>query len=129
MNYTIKDLETVAEQRPDMVVNVPVRRYLQFLKMAEQMRSSASVALNVSDIENKSEVFANMEQVRLLNTSIFDAGFNVRVTNVFSFNDIKTVGDITKKTEKELCKLRNFGKRSLREVKMYLKSVGLKLKG
>ena len=41
--------------------------------------------------------------------------------------NIRTIGDLTKKTEEEIAKTRNFGKKSLQEIKEKLKEWNLTL--
>ena len=52
----------------------------------------------------------------------------VRSFNCLMRADIKTVGDLVSKTEEEIMKVRNLGRKSLDEVKDKLKSMGLSLK-
>ena len=47
--------------------------------------------------------------------------------NALSSANIRTIGDLTQKTEEEISKTRNFGKKSLQEIKDKLKEWGLKL--
>ena len=51
----------------------------------------------------------------------------VRSSNCLKNAGIKTIGDLAKKTEDEIGKTRNFGKKSLSEIKDKLKEWGLTL--
>lgn len=53
---------------------------------------------------------------------------SVRTTNVFAANGIVTVGDVVTKTEKELLRLHNFGRRCLHEVRVQLARLELRLR-
>lgn len=53
---------------------------------------------------------------------------SVRCLNYLYANDLKTTGDLVKKTQKQLLYGRNFGKKSLQEIKDFLSIYGLKLK-
>ncbi len=52
----------------------------------------------------------------------------VRTYNRFKDNNIRTIGDVVKKTEGQLLNIKHFGHKSLNEVKGCLEQVGLNLK-
>jgi DNA-directed RNA polymerase alpha subunit len=64
----------------------------------------------------------------LLKTRISEINTSVRLYNCLKWGDIQTLEDLTKTTEKELWRIRNFGIKSLTEVKNILKEYGLTLK-
>ncbi|MDD2231835.1 MAG: DNA-directed RNA polymerase subunit alpha [Sphaerochaetaceae bacterium] len=79
--------------------------------------------VNASDEIDESE-----ENVRkLLNTSVEELELTVRSSNCLKNANIRTIGDLTKMTEDEIAKTRNFGKKSLSEIKEKLKEWGLSL--
>ena len=59
------------------------------------------------------------------NVSIEDLDFSVRSSNCLKRAGITTVAELTEKTESEMMKVRNLGKKSLKEVKEKLASLGL----
>lgn len=63
----------------------------------------------------------------VLNKSIEELELSVRSANCLKDGRIKTIGQLAKKTEEELLKMRNFGKKSLVEMKKILASYGLSL--
>ena len=65
---------------------------------------------------------------RILEMSIEEIDLSVRSYNCLKRANIHTVEDLTKKTEDDMLKVRNLGKKSLDEVMEKLKSYGLKLK-
>ena len=74
------------------------------------------------------EVDEEEERVkRLLDTSVEELELTVRSSNCLKNAGIKTIGDLAKKTEDEITKTRNFGKKSLSEIKEKLKEWGLTL--
>ncbi len=74
------------------------------------------------------EVDEEEERVkRLLDTSVEELELTVRSSNCLKNAGIKTIGDLAKKTEDEITKTRNFGKKSLSEIKDKLKEWGLTL--
>jgi len=64
---------------------------------------------------------------RLLSMPIGDIELSVRATNCINAANIKTIGDLVQKTEAEMLKYRNFGKKSLNEIKQILAGMGLSL--
>ncbi len=65
---------------------------------------------------------------KILEMSIEDMDLSVRSYNCLKRANIHTVEDITKKTEDDMLKVRNLGKKSLDEVILKLASYGLSLK-
>ncbi len=63
----------------------------------------------------------------LMNKSIDDLEFSVRATNCLKNADIKTIGELVLKTEQEILQMKNFGKKSLTEIKEVLAELGLHL--
>ncbi|HTX73592.1 MAG TPA: DNA-directed RNA polymerase subunit alpha [Rectinemataceae bacterium] len=58
------------------------------------------------------------ERVRqILNTPVEELELSVRSSNCLKNANIKTIGDLTRKTEDDIAKTRNFGKKSLQEIK------------
>ncbi len=68
------------------------------------------------------------ERVRqILNTPVEELELSVRSSNCLKNANIKTIGDLTRKTEDEITKTRNFGKKSLLEIKAKLAEWSLSL--
>ncbi|MBP5467450.1 MAG: DNA-directed RNA polymerase subunit alpha [Clostridia bacterium] len=65
---------------------------------------------------------------KILEMTIEDMDLSVRSYNCLKRASIHTVEDLTKKTEDDMLKVRNLGKKSLDEVIFKLESLGLKLK-
>lgn len=64
---------------------------------------------------------------KLLNMSVNEIELSVRAANCLNNANITTVGQLAMKTEQEMLKYRNFGKKSLNEIKEKLSSLGLSL--
>jgi DNA-directed RNA polymerase subunit alpha len=62
-------------------------------------------------------LFRNVEELEL----------SVRASNCFRVANIRTIADLVPKTEAELLKTKNFGKKSLNEIKTILGAMGLSL--
>ena len=68
----------------------------------------------------------NLDQI--INMSIEEMDLSVRSYNCLKRANIHTVGDLTKKTEDDMLKVRNLGRKSLDEVIAKLRSYGLDLR-
>src|SRR5437773_2165301 len=64
---------------------------------------------------------------KLLNMSVNEIELSVRAANCLNNANITTVGQLAMKTESEMLKYRNFGKKSLNEIKEKLAALGLGL--
>ena len=64
---------------------------------------------------------------KLLNMSVNEVELSVRAANCLNNANISTVGELVSKTEADMLKYRNFGKKSLTEIKEKLVSMGLSL--
>ncbi|GHT95734.1 DNA-directed RNA polymerase subunit alpha [Spirochaetia bacterium] len=68
------------------------------------------------------------ERIRqILNTPVEELELSVRSSNCLKNANIKTIGELTRKTEDDITKTRNFGKKSLLEIKEKLKEWNLGL--
>ena len=61
---------------------------------------------------------------KLLNMSVNEIELSVRAANCLNNANITTVGQLAMKTEQEMLKYRNFGKKSLNEIKEKLSALG-----
>jgi DNA-directed RNA polymerase subunit alpha len=64
---------------------------------------------------------------KLLNMSVNEIELSVRAANCLNNANITTVGQLAMKTEQDMLKYRNFGKKSLNEIKDKLQGLGLSL--
>ncbi|MFA5467681.1 MAG: DNA-directed RNA polymerase subunit alpha [Sphaerochaetaceae bacterium] len=89
-----------------------------------------SIFINFDEslIDSGDEVDEEEEQIKkILNTSVEELELTVRSSNCLKNANIKTIGDLTRKSEEEIAKTRNFGKKSLQEIKEKLKEWNLSL--
>ena len=78
--------------------------------------------------ENAKQVDAAREELRKkLAVSVNEIELSVRAANCLNNANITTVGELAMKTEAEMLKYRNFGKKSLNEIKQKLVDMGLQL--
>jgi DNA-directed RNA polymerase subunit alpha len=68
-------------------------------------------------VEMNENLFRNVDELEL----------SVRASNCLKTANIRTIADLVQKTESELLKTKNFGKKSLNEIKTILGEMGLHL--
>ena len=61
----------------------------------------------------------------LLKKSVDELELSVRSSNCLRNAEIKSIGDLVRKTESDMLKFRNFGRKSLKEISDILSSMGL----
>lgn len=87
--------------------------------------------VNLSESISGMDILVNREedkQLRVLEMNIEDIDLSVRSYNCLKRAGIHTVEDLTKKTEDDMLKVRNLGRKSLDEVIYKLHNLGLDLK-
>ena len=90
-----------------------------------------NIVANLSEIADMTGIMnAKQEDSKLkkLETSIDDLDFSVRAYNCLKRAGVTTLGDLTEKSELEMMKIRNLGKKSLKEVMDKIKDMGLKFR-
>jgi len=90
-----------------------------FDRVSQESYEFESQAAEVSEEQNKLR--------KLLNMSVNEIELSVRAANCLNNANITTVGELAMKTEQEMLKYRNFGKKSLNEIKEKLEALGLSL--
>ncbi len=89
---------------------------------------SIFVNFNDSEIAGSDELEEGDENLKqLLNTPVEELELSVRSSNCLKNANIRTIGELTKKTEDDIAKTRNFGKKSLTEIKEQLLKLSLTL--
>ncbi|MCB0694035.1 MAG: DNA-directed RNA polymerase subunit alpha [Saprospiraceae bacterium] len=103
------------------------------LQASAILRHHLDVFVNYDDnqieIESAPEAQSeeNAELKKLLNMSVNEIELSVRAANCLNNANITTVGQLAMKSEAEMLKYRNFGKKSLNEIKDKLAELGLSL--
>jgi len=77
--------------------------------------------------EEEEEEEEDKEFLDLINKPITELELSVRSANCLSAANIKTIGDLVRRTEAQMLKYKNFGKKSLAEIQGILVSMGLTL--
>ena len=90
-----------------------------FDKVSDQEIEFETVGKDVSEEQNRLR--------KLLNMSVNEIELSVRAANCLNNANITTVGELAMKSEQEMLKYRNFGKKSLNEIKGKLEQLGLSL--
>ena len=90
-----------------------------------------NVLLDLSEIADMTGIMTAKEEdskIKKLETPIEDLDFSVRAFNCLKRANINTLGDLTAKSEIEMMKIRNLGKKSLKEVIDKIKDMGLRFR-
>ncbi len=94
-------------------------------KRARMFRRDAAAALNMYYDEEQER--REDKRNKILRTPINDFELSVRSRNCLANMNIRTLGDLVKKTEAELLSYKNFGETSLTEIKEILRNKSLRL--
>ncbi len=96
---------------------------------AKILQDQLQIFINFED-EPKSETGEESPSLPLnenLFRSVDELEFSVRSQNCLQNADIKYIGELVQKTEQEMLKTKNFGHKSLNEIKEILRDMGLEL--
>ncbi|MCL6450387.1 MAG: DNA-directed RNA polymerase subunit alpha [Acetobacteraceae bacterium] len=136
VNYTVTDTRvghvtdydkltmevwTNGTMRPDEATSMGARILTDHLELFLGLTQAGAGLEKAADREQD-------ERARLLEMSIDDLDLSVRSYNCLKRAGINTVGELTTKTDEDMIKVRNLGKKSLEEVKQKLAAIGLSLK-
>lgn len=80
------------------------------------------------EFEEEEETESQKDKLlKILSMPINEIELSVRSSNCIKAAEIKTIGDLVSRSEAEMLKYRNFGKKSLEEIKSILSELGLSL--
>jgi DNA-directed RNA polymerase subunit alpha len=97
---------------------------------AKIVKEQLSIFINFDETEEPVTEVAPVEETKLnenLFRSVDELELSVRSANCLQNANIKTIGDLVQKTEAEMLKTKNFGRKSLKEIKEILAEMGLSL--
>jgi DNA-directed RNA polymerase subunit alpha len=97
---------------------------------AKIIKEQLSIFINFDETEEPVEEVKPVEEHKLnenLFRSVDELELSVRSANCLQNANIKTIGDLVQKTEAEMLKTKNFGRKSLKEIKEILAEMGLSL--
>ena len=97
---------------------------------AKIIKEQLTVFINFDETEEPVIAEAPKEEAKLnenLFRSVDELELSVRSANCLQQANIKTIGDLVQRTEAEMLKTKNFGRKSLKEIKEILAEMGLSL--
>ena len=97
---------------------------------AKILRDHVDIFVDFGTRRPQEPITVDEERARLrelLKRSVTELELSVRAVNCLEMADIKTIGDLVVKTDAEMLKYRNFGRKSLNEIKEVLTGMGLAL--
>ena len=97
---------------------------------AKLLKDHMSIFINFEELPESAEepaerALSQMNEV--LNRSVEELELSVRSYNCLKNANIQTIGDLVQKTEAEMLRTKNFGRKSLNEIKEILANMGLAL--
>ena len=140
VNYTVQDTRvgnvtdydrlilevwTDGSLRPEEAVSKAAGILVMHLKLFQNMDGLPE------EVEEEEASFPEEEEdnsSKVLDMTIEDLDLSVRSFNCLKRANINTVADLAEKTEDDMMKVRNLGRKSLEEVKKKLEELGLTLK-
>jgi DNA-directed RNA polymerase subunit alpha len=120
----ILEVVTNGSVRPEEAVSYAakiLRDHLDLFIRAEDQQASAVAGGDGDGLD----IAADSDIQRLLDRSIEELELSVRSYNCLEAASIKTIRDLVQKSESEMLKYRNFGRKSLSEIKAILKDMSL----
>ena len=115
----------------DVVTNGTISAKEAISLGAKILNEHLNLFVNLTDEAKKAEILVEPEEAvkeKVLEMSIDELDLSVRSFNCLKRAGIDTVEDLTNRTEEDMIKVRNLGKKSLEEVIQKLHSLGLDLK-
>lgn len=95
------------------------------------MTEHLDIFVNLTDEAKNAEIMVEKEETqkeKMLEMTIEELDLSVRSYNCLKRAGINTVQELTNKSEPEMIKVRNLGRKSLEEVKLKLHDLGLGLR-
>ena len=137
VSYTVEDARIGQRTNYDRLIlkvwtNGTISPYDAVVSAAEifnkhLMLFIAPEKIKTEEVEQVSE--DEKKRDKYLKQNINELELSVRASNCLRAASIKTIGELVRKTEVQMLKYRNFGKKSLNEIKDILVKMGLDFKG
>jgi DNA-directed RNA polymerase subunit alpha len=115
----ILDVETDGSVTPREALASAGGTLLELVQLFSDLADAASVSVGPAEDEDQPSDYA---------ITVEDLNLSVRSYNCLKREGINTVGDLVQKSESELMDIRNFGQKSIDEVKAKLEELGLGLR-
>jgi len=97
---------------------------------AKLLKDHMSIFINFEEVPEQAEEVAERgldKMNEVLNRSVEELELSVRSYNCLKNANIQTIGELVQKTEAEMLRTKNFGRKSLNEIKEILANMGLSL--
>jgi DNA-directed RNA polymerase subunit alpha len=97
---------------------------------AKLLKDHMSIFINFEEVPEQSEEVAERgldKMNEVLNRSVEELELSVRSYNCLKNANIQSIGELVQKTEAEMLRTKNFGRKSLNEIKEILANMGLSL--
>src|SRR6266513_659499 len=97
---------------------------------AKLLKDHMAIFINFEEVPEATEEPSERTMDKMseqLNRSVEELELSVRSYNCLKNANIQTIGELVKKTEAEMLRTKNFGRKSLNEIKEILSSMGLSL--
>lgn len=136
ISYEVEDARVGQDSSYDKLIlsvytNGSIRPEEAVALSAKILIEHLNIVTNLSEIADTTGIMnAKQEDTKQkkLETPIDDLDFSVRAYNCLKRAGVNTLGDLTEKTELDMMKIRNLGKKSLKEVIDKIKEMGLKFR-
>lgn len=117
----IMNVQTNGSIKPEEAMALASKILIEHLNIITDLSEIADVTgiMNAKQEDSK---------LKKLETPIDELDFSVRAYNCLKRANVNTLGDLTEKTELEMMKIRNLGKKSLKEVIDKIKEMGLRFR-
>ena len=96
----------------------------------QDLKDQLSIFINFEETKEPLEETVSEEAAKLnenLDKSVDELELSVRSANCLQNANIRYIGELVQKTEAEMLKTKNFGRKSLNEIKEILHTMGLSL--
>ncbi|MFG0319809.1 MAG: DNA-directed RNA polymerase subunit alpha [Planctomycetota bacterium JB042] len=125
----IMEVWTDGTVRPDVALQQAAKIYRKHLNpFIHYFQPGEDAAVSESAVMADEEAEKEKQRMReLLSKPIEELDLSVRARNCLDAENLATVGDLVRKTEQDLLKIKNFGKTSLKEIKKKLSDLSLAL--
>jgi DNA-directed RNA polymerase subunit alpha len=97
---------------------------------AKLLKDHMSIFINFEEVPEQAEEISERgldKMSEILNRSVEELELSVRSYNCLKNANIQTIGELVQKTEAEMLRTKNFGRKSLNEIKEILANMGLSL--
>jgi DNA-directed RNA polymerase subunit alpha len=135
VNYTVEDARLGQTTDYDKLIlevwtNGEISPPDAVAQAAKLLKDHMAIFINFEESPEEELDFPTTEDERLLDQmsrSVDELELSVRSYNCLKNADIKTIGDLVTRSEAEMLKTKNFGRKSLNEIKDILAEMGLSL--